>query len=118
MFIDYKLIGRRVRMAGIWMDISQVDLAELVERSDSDINNIETAKSNIGLKTLVRIANALHVSADYLLGANLLNNMSVVAANLAVLLDSCTTYERRGVKAVIPRLIESLRANKGVGTGV
>jgi len=114
MSINYKQIGRRVRMTRDQKSMSQADLAELIERSDSYISNIETAKSKIGLETLVRIANALQVSTDYLLGGNLLNNMGIVAADIALMLEDCTVYERQVVADVIPRLIESLRANRGV----
>ena len=113
MKINYKLIGRRVRIARDLKKMSQARLAELIERSDSYISNIETAKSKIGLETLVRIANVLQVSTDYLLGGNLLYNRGV-DDDLALLLGGCTTFERQVVADVTPRLIESLRANGGL----
>ena len=66
--INYYTIGQRVKEARKKKHLSQADLAEAVEKSTSYISYMETGLKCMSLETLVDIANALDVSADYILG--------------------------------------------------
>ena len=63
--INYYTIGQRVKEARKKKHLSQADLAEAVEKSTSYISYMETGLKCMSLETLVDIANALDVSADY-----------------------------------------------------
>ena len=65
--INYYTIGQRVKEARKKKHLSQADLAEAVEKSTSYISYMETGLKCMSLETLVDIANALDVSADYIL---------------------------------------------------
>ena len=65
--INYKDIGKRIKIARIRGDITQEKLAEAVNISSSHLSNIETGNARVSLPTLVHIANALDVLLSDLL---------------------------------------------------
>lgn len=65
--MDLTQLGNRIRIAREKMGITQEDLAERVDISPSHISVIERGVKASRVDTLVRIANELDVSADYLL---------------------------------------------------
>lgn len=71
MEINYKKLGKRIQSARRETGLSQEQLAEAIGKSPSAVSTIETGKRGASLETLIRIANALQVSADYLLADQL-----------------------------------------------
>ena len=67
MVINYIAIGKKVRAIRKRRGLSQMVLAELIDRSPSYISCIETGSKSMSLETLVALANALNVSSDELL---------------------------------------------------
>ena len=65
--MDLQVIGQRIKMAREARNLSQEDLAEMVDLSPSHISVIERGVKTTKLDTFVAIANALEVSADALL---------------------------------------------------
>ncbi|MBR2036847.1 MAG: helix-turn-helix transcriptional regulator [Lachnospiraceae bacterium] len=65
--MDLQVIGQRIKMAREARNLSQEDLAEMVDLSPSHISVIERGVKTTKLDTFVAIANALEVSADTLL---------------------------------------------------
>jgi transcriptional regulator with XRE-family HTH domain len=62
-------LGDRLHMARRKRRMSQTKLAELTGISNANISHIETGqRTNITIETLLKLANALSVSVDYLLG--------------------------------------------------
>lgn len=70
MAMDYVEIGKNIRRAREDKGLKQAQLAELIGRSSQHISHIECARTQVGLDTLVLIANALGVPSDSLLGEN------------------------------------------------
>jgi transcriptional regulator with XRE-family HTH domain len=60
-------VGDRVREIREKRGMTQDQLAEAAELSKSFLSEIENDKSNVGAQILLRIANALGASVDYLL---------------------------------------------------
>ena len=67
MELDYKAIGKRIKIARIKADLTQERLAEMVEISPTHISNIETGTTRVSLSAIVSLANALSVTVDDLL---------------------------------------------------
>lgn len=65
--MDLQVVGQRIKMARESKNLSQEDLAEMVDLSPSHISVIERGVKTTKLDTFVSIANALEVSADTLL---------------------------------------------------
>lgn len=67
MELDYKAIGKRIKIARIKADLTQERLAEMVEISPTHMSNIETGTTRVSLTAIVSLANALSVTVDDLL---------------------------------------------------
>ena len=67
MELDYKAIGKRIKIARIKADLTQERLAERINISPTHLSNIETGTTRVSLSTMISIANALSVTSDDLL---------------------------------------------------
>lgn len=67
MELDYKAIGKRIKIARIKTDLTQEKLSEMVGVSPTHMSNVETGTTRVSLTTIVRIANALGITSDDLL---------------------------------------------------
>lgn len=70
MEVDAKLIGQRIKGRRTTLKISQKDLASQVGVSAPAINQFEKGEKVPSTATLLRLAEALDVSSDFLLGAS------------------------------------------------
>ena len=61
MELDYKAIGKRIKIARINADMTQEMLSEAVELSPTHLSNIETGTTHVSLSAIVSLANALSV---------------------------------------------------------
>lgn len=109
MELDYKAIGKRIKIARIKADLTQEKLAELVDISPTHMSNIETGTTRVSLTTIVHIANALKVTTDDLLCDNVLKANIQFQKDIAEILDDCDEYEIRIIKDTIDALKSTLR---------
>lgn len=65
--IDNKAIGQRIRQERKKLDLSQEEFAEIIGLSDYYIGQLERGERQMSLPALVKIANCLHISLDYLI---------------------------------------------------
>lgn len=65
--MDYKFLGRRIREERLRLHLTQAELAEAVDISDTYMGAIERGERSLTLDTLVRLANRLGVTVDYIL---------------------------------------------------
>lgn len=66
--MDYIAMGKRIRRQRRWMDLSQEQLAEIVDVSTSFIGHIERGTRVPSLDTAWRICKVLDVSMDHITG--------------------------------------------------
>ncbi len=109
MELDYKAIGKRIKIARIKADLTQEQLAERVGISPTHLSNIETGTTRVSLTTMVGLANALKVTADDVLCDNVVHAKVQFERDISQLLESCDAYEIRIVKEMAETLISSLR---------
>ncbi len=64
MEIDYKIIGKRIRSLRISKNVSQEQLAFLINSSPSYISNIERGVKKPSLQKLIEIAEVLDVTVN------------------------------------------------------
>ena len=86
-------------------------MAEAVEKSTSYISYMETGLKCMSLETLVDIANALDVSADYILADCINTHENVCENEFAEQIKECTLYESRIIIDMVKALREILREN-------
>ena len=98
MELDYKAIGKRIKIARIKADLTQERLAEMVEISPTHMSNIETGTTRVSLTAIVSLANALSVTVDDLLCDSVVKSKVQFEKDIAGILADCDEYEIRMVK--------------------
>ncbi|HWS29114.1 MAG TPA: helix-turn-helix transcriptional regulator [Clostridia bacterium] len=109
MVLDYRAIGQRIRSARLHSNITQEFLAELTNLSNQHISNIETGSTKLSLQALVKIANALNVSADELLCDNVDRAKPVFDTEVMRELGDCSDRETRFIADMVKHMKKSLR---------
>lgn len=77
MELDYKEIGKRVKIARIRADLTQEALAEKAGLSITHMSNIENGHSKLSLPMAVALANVLSVSVDEFLCDSVIHSKEV-----------------------------------------
>lgn len=112
MELDYKALGKRIKIARIKADMTQDKLSTILDISPSHISNIETGTTRVSLTALVNIANALSVTVDDLLYDSVIHARPQLERDIQQVADSCDDYELRVVKEVTQSVVDVLRANE------
>ena len=108
--LDFKAIGKRVKILRIQKDISQEKLAEAGDISVTYLSNIENAHSKASLSTFVKLANALNVGVDAFLCDNLTASARpAFEKDIADILNSCNEYEVRILAYSLRGIKDALR---------
>ena len=93
MEIDYSAIGKRIRKCRKELNLTQQQLAEMSDLSDTNISHIERGATKLILPSLIAITNALNTTTDYLL-MDVINNSDIQFKNeFAELLKDCGKEE-------------------------
>lgn len=109
MELDYKAIGKRVKIARIKADMTQERLAELAGISPTHMSNIETGTTRVSLSAIVNLANALSVTSDDLLCDSVIKATVQFEQDIAGVLKDCDEYEIRMIRDMAQALKETLR---------
>ncbi|MPL96249.1 hypothetical protein SDC9_42424 [bioreactor metagenome] len=109
MELDYKAIGKRIKIARIKVDLTQEKLAEMIELSPTHLSNIETGTTRVSLSTIVSLANALSVSVDDLLCDSVIKSKVQFEKDIKDILQDCDDYEIRILKDMMESMKATLR---------
>ena len=111
--MDTKLkeMGARVRKARQNLNLSQVEFAELAQLHPTYVSQIENGKANMSIDVFIRLTEALQVSADWLLRADVPTVTHLQNNELAALLEDCSPSERKSIIKMIKELKIALRSN-------
>lgn len=104
--MNFNLVGRRIKKAREKRNLTQEELAAMLDLSTTHISVIERGVKPPKLDTFIRIANALQVSADYLLEDVVNHSSEGVASELVRAIEELPKTEREKVLAVIRVMIE------------
>lgn len=86
--MDYKRLGDRIREERLKLNLTQAKLAEAVDISDTYMGAIERGERSLTLDTLVRLANRLGVTVDYLLSDSVANNDANIMEQFKQIMDN------------------------------
>lgn len=115
--LNYVKIGQRIREARTEKKWNQGELAYYAGlKNAAHISHIEKGKTKVSLPTIVKIANALSVSVDWLLCDNLEQSKPVYDERIARELDDCDTAELQAFLEIIQTTKKVLRKNRKVTT--
>ena len=112
MELDYKAIGKRVKIARIKAGFTQEQVCNKTGLSSSHMSNIETGSTKVGLPTLITVANVLGVTIDDLLYDNLAHARVQLERELQENVDSCNDYELSLIFDTFFGIIEATRRNE------
>ena len=91
--IDMPELGARIRRARTALNMSQLELAEVCGISVPYVSDVERGKKCFSVDILLRIAQALQVSADWLLRLDIPQTDYAYHAEAAELLADCSQEE-------------------------
>lgn len=77
MSIDYKMMGKRIKVRRKELNLTQKELTEKAGLNDKYISNIERATSIPSIDTLVSICKALDISVDFILNGLTNENIEI-----------------------------------------
>ncbi|MGO0862133.1 helix-turn-helix domain-containing protein, partial [Clostridioides difficile] len=114
MEMDYKALGKRIKIARIKKGITQESIANEIDITPSHLSNVETGKTKVSLPTLIDIANALSINIDALLCDNILNSKIVFEGEAKELFEDCDEYETRMLVDILKYMKEVIRTDRKV----
>lgn len=86
--MDYKRLGQRIREERQHLNLTQADLAEAIDISDTYMGAIERGERGLTLDTLVRLSNRLGVTVDYLLSDSVADSDSNIMEQFKQIIDN------------------------------
>ena len=104
--MDAKAVGQRIKAAREKKNMTQEDLAALVEISPTHVSVIERGVKIPRMDTFVAIANVLEVSVDSLLVDVVDHAASSVASELSAAIEDLPHNEKMRVLKVVNALLE------------
>lgn len=102
-------IGERIRDARMAKKMSQQELATKANISLPHISDIEHGKQSMKLITFVRIIEALQVSADEILRADVPAVNQLYQNEFSQIVEDCTPTEIESLKRILLQVKQSMR---------
>ena len=85
--MDYKKLGKRIREERQRLSLTQAQLAEAIDISDTYMGAIERGERSLTLDTLVRLVTRLGVTVDYMLSDSVSDNDSNIMNQFKQIID-------------------------------
>ncbi len=108
--MDYKRLGERIREERLRLHLTQAQLAEDVDISDTYMGAIERGERSLTLDTLVRLVNRLGVSVDYMLADSVADSDTNIIDQFKQIIDQ-QPLERKQMAINVLRTIFSYFEN-------
>ena len=109
--MDYKGLGERIRAERLRLHLTQAQLAEDVDISDTYMGAIERGERSLTLDTLVRLVNRLGVTVDYLLADSVSDSDDNIMEQFKQIMDQ-QPLERKQMAINVLRTIFSYFENE------
>lgn len=111
--MNYKRLGERIREERLRLNLTQAQLAEAIDISDTYMGAIERGERSLTLDTLVRLVNRLGVTIDYLLSDSVSDNDTNIMNQFKQITDG-QPLERKQMAINVLRTIFSYFDKGGV----
>ena len=110
--MDYKMLGQRIREERKRLNLTQAELAEAIDISDTYMGAIERGERSLTLDTLVRLVNRLGVTVDYKLADSVSDSDSNILEQFKQITDG-QPLERKQMAINVLRTLFSYFENGG-----
>lgn len=104
--IDYVALGKRIRAERRKQDLTQEQLAELADISDSFMGHIERGGRILSVETLVKLANALNLSMEYIVCGEYNYQPNMLPAEIQESLGKMSDRQRKVFLSIMKTLAE------------
>ena len=104
--MDYKRLGVRIREERKRLNLTQAQLAEAIDISDTYMGAIERGERSLTLDTLVNLVNRLGVTIDYLLADSVSDSDANIMEQFKQIMDG-QPLERKQMAINVLRTIFS-----------
>lgn len=108
--MDYKRLGKRIREERLRLKLTQAQLAEDIDISDTYMGAIERGERSLTLDTLVRLVNRLGVTIDYMLSDAVSDSDSNIMEQMKQIMDG-QPLERKQMAVNVLRTLFSYFEN-------
>lgn len=108
--MNYKRLGERIREERLKLKLTQAQLAEDIDISDTYMGAIERGERSLTLDTLVRLVNRLGVTVDYLLSDSVADTDSNITEQFKQIIDG-QPLERKQMAIGVLRTVFSYFEN-------
>ena len=106
-------IGERIREARVARNMSQQELSTKANISLPHISEIENGKKSMKMPTFIRIIEALQVSADSILRANVPGVNELYQSEFSAIVADCTPTEVEALMKIVLELKRTMRSTSG-----
>ena len=111
--MNYMRLGERIREERLKLNLTQAQLAESIDISDTYMGAIERGERSLTLDTLVRLVNRLGVTIDYLLSDSVTDTDSNIMEQFKQIID-CQPLERKQMAINVLHTIFSYFENENM----
>ena len=109
--MDYRKLGKRIRDERTRQYTTQEQLAEAIELSAVYVGQIERSERKLSIDTLVKIANALHVSVESLIRDSVEQNSEILDNELIALIKDRTREEKSLILDTVKAVLSHVKDN-------
>lgn len=99
--IDYEKLGMRIKEIRTSKNLTQDNLAQMIDCNVSHISNIENAHTKASLIALLAIANALDTTIDYLLSSQYIKADNALDGAILKALEKCNNEKKERILKMI-----------------
>lgn len=110
MDVQYKSIGKRIKLRRKELNIKQNELAEKLNISNNHLSSVENGREKPSLELLLNICELLNVTPDYLLLGNMHTND--ISQDILASLRLCTEEDVLLARNIIELLIKRNRKDR------
>ena len=107
--LDYALLGKRIKEERKRLNMTQEQLAEYIEISPAFVGHIERNERSLSLPTLIRIANRLGVTLDYLFADVITPKYDVYVEEFRQLTDQKSPKALQAILDIVRTLARHLK---------
>ncbi|MDE7016612.1 MAG: helix-turn-helix domain-containing protein [Lachnospiraceae bacterium] len=109
--MDYKRLGKRIREERLRLNLTQAQLAESIDISDTYMGAIERGERSLTLNTLVRLVNRLGVTVDYMLSDSVSDNDMNIMAQFRQIIDGQSPEHKQMAIGILRTVFSYLNRN-------
>ncbi|AAK79545.1 transcriptional regulator with XRE-family HTH domain [Clostridium acetobutylicum] len=105
MYIDYSIIGDRIRNSRKSKNYTQENLAEYLDVSTVYVSKIECGKTKINLETLMKICKFLNITPSYILTGSTTDSENYQKNEITDMLKTCPPEKIKLISSMIKLIV-------------